>query len=941
MSRSPLLLLNLIPALCFCLPVFGQLHAEFSSDKTGGCRPLIIHFTNGTAGASPNATYEWDLGNGNSSHLASPEAVYVNEGNYTVTLTVKDGNQSSKVTHTITVFEPPTVDFSASPGITCINIPVAFASTATAGSGAIISYLWDFGDGITLNSSDPPTHTYQHEGHATVSLTVTNSNGCSSNLEKKDLIKILPQVTAAWSADKQVLCNVTDPIQFTNNSTGTAPLTYLWDFGDGHTSTLTNPVYSFMQKGTYTVKLTTTSADGCSATFTQTNPLNVANYHTDFDLPANGCSGASIAAIDKSIPATDSRVWQIDGTNAGTDSSQTIILPGPGVHTVKLTGVFGACSQSITKQITVVPTPVLTDFDIVVQGKCGAPATVDFTDHTAGAVSWDWNFNYDPTDPQPNIIHQGPSTSWQFFTDYRNYSVQLTVKNADGCSSSLVKTVMVQPPVVNIYEVNSPGESSCNTPITKTYAILHPENLQSWEWDFGDGATSTDLSPTHTFTAVGQYTTVLKYTTKDGCTGVANALYTIISKPLSLDFSLANTTVCANSNILLDAPSLYSSDALGWSFDFGDGPYGPFYPQHVYTTPGVYTVTLRAFNAGCNATVTKPNYITVLPPVGTYTGFDNTCDGLRNVVTFHFTPGSATQLVWDFGDGTTQTTDGSISSLQHTYSASGYYPMTVTGGNTYCAVSGSSQVSVFMKQHPTLTTDQSAICPDGSLHVSVSNYDLNPWTGIEYNNYTLNFQYGDSTNFQGQVTTPYYTSWANTFIGDLSNFQGGESGIRLITTSIHFGCNDTTNIIPLNVKGVAAGYSIVSDHLCFQSPVVLKDTSKVSAGNSILSWRWDFGDGQTSSQSGTVSHSYANPGSYLVKLTVQDGSGCSSSSSSTVTQVVVNGPKASFTPSATDVRLNTTVTFNNSTQDFGSHPNWSWDFGDHTSSADPNPTHQY
>jgi len=98
MSRSPLLLLYLIPALCSCLPVFGQLHAEFSSDKTGGCRPLIIHFTDGTTGVSSNATYEWDLGNGNVSHRTSPEAVYANEGNYTVTLTVKDGNQSSMVT---------------------------------------------------------------------------------------------------------------------------------------------------------------------------------------------------------------------------------------------------------------------------------------------------------------------------------------------------------------------------------------------------------------------------------------------------------------------------------------------------------------------------------------------------------------------------------------------------------------------------------------------------------------------------------------------------------------------------------------------------------------------------------------------------------------------------------------------------------------------------
>ena len=941
MARPFYLLLCFFPVLLCSFPVLGQLHADFSSDKTGGCPPLIVHFSNQTTGASPNATYSWDLGNGNTTNLSSPEAVYTDQGVYTVTFTVIDGGNTVKSTHTITVYQPPVVNFSVNPGTVCLSAPVTFSSASTAGSGSISTYLWDFGDGITLQGSGNQSHIYQHEGNSTVSLTVTNSNGCSSSLEKAALVKILPGVTASFTTDKKVLCNISDPVQLTNTSVGPGTLSYLWNFGDGHTSSQANPSYVFSQKGTYTLKLTATSPNGCASTVKQTDYLNVANYKADFDLPSAICQGASLSFNDKSIPMPDSRVWQVDAVDAGTATPLQASFPNPGIHTIKLTSSFGACSQFVSKQITVAASPALTDFDIDILGKCGAPATVNFTDHTVGATAWDWNFNYNPTDLFPTIVHQGPSASCSSYGNYLTYTVQLTVTNADGCSSTLTKPVTVMPPLVYIDEPIPANESSCNTPITKTYEIQHPELLQSWTWDFGDGTTSNALSPTHTFSAIGQYDIVLSYVTKDGCTGVSNTLYTIVAKPLDLDFTIPSTTVCANSNLIFESPSLSASDAIWSSWQFGDGSNSSFYPQHVYTTPGVYTVTLYAEDAACETTVKKTGYITVLPPVGAYTGFSNTCDKERDVVTFHFTPGSATSVLWDFGDGNTETTDGTITQVTHTYAHNGLYYTSVKGGNTVCSIpSVSDQVFVFKKQHPVLTADQSAICPDGKVAVKVSGYDLNPWTAYEFSGYTVQFQYGDSTDFQGTII-PDKFNFISTYTGKLTDFKGGESGLRLITTSILFGCNDTTNIVPLNIKGAAAGYVIIADDQCFQSPVELQDTSKVSAGNSIQSWLWDFGDGQTSTRGGIVSHNYASPGDYTVKLTVQDASGCASSSAPAIAQVTVNGPKAAFSPSAANVPLNTSVAFSNQSNVYGSNPGWTWDFGDNTSSSDFSPSHQY
>src|SRR5258707_9234086 len=115
------LLLSLL--LCSSI-VSAQLTARFSMDKTGGCSPVIVNFSNQTTGASPNATYKWDFGNGNTSTLVNGGAVYTDQQTYTVTLTVQDGSNQSSQQQTVTVYSPPTVDFSVIPAKTCLRMPV-------------------------------------------------------------------------------------------------------------------------------------------------------------------------------------------------------------------------------------------------------------------------------------------------------------------------------------------------------------------------------------------------------------------------------------------------------------------------------------------------------------------------------------------------------------------------------------------------------------------------------------------------------------------------------------------------------------------------------------------------------------------------------------------------------------------------------------------------
>jgi len=198
----------------------------------------------------------------------------------------------------------------------CAPAPVVFTA-GVPGS----SYLWDFGDGVAQVGGAAISHAYTTAGTVSPSLTMTDEHGCVATKVLPDAVTVLPELVAAFSTDKSVLCVATDPVQFTNNSVGSGMLSYQWSFGDGNGSTQANPSYSYAARGSYTVILKATSSNGCAAADTQTNALNVANYQTDFVLPAAVCLGASASFTDASTPLAaingSGRVWTIDGVVVG------------------------------------------------------------------------------------------------------------------------------------------------------------------------------------------------------------------------------------------------------------------------------------------------------------------------------------------------------------------------------------------------------------------------------------------------------------------------------------------------------------------------------------------------------------------------------------------------------------------------------------------------
>jgi len=223
--------------------------AGLTADKTTVPVGENIQFSNTSTGKV--ASWSWDFGDGNTSALENPFHAYAEKGHYTVSLTVANRGGSDTDTLAITVFGPPSAAFSASETKTKPGSSIQFMDKST---GDVDSWLWDFGDGNT-STEENPSHTYAERGDYTVSLTVSNKAGSDTETLA---ITVLTPPNANFSA-LETRAKVDSTIQFTDQSTGDID-SWLWDFGDGNTSTEQNPSHTYRHAGMYTVSLTVSNA---------------------------------------------------------------------------------------------------------------------------------------------------------------------------------------------------------------------------------------------------------------------------------------------------------------------------------------------------------------------------------------------------------------------------------------------------------------------------------------------------------------------------------------------------------------------------------------------------------------------------------------------------------------------------------------------------------
>ncbi|MVT07838.1 PKD domain-containing protein [Chitinophaga sp. ysch24] len=898
--------------------VHAQLKADFTPSKTSDCESLITRFTDNSTG-SP-VSWQWNLGNGFTSTEKSPSASYTSPGNYKVTLTVKNAaGNTSTAEKTVTVWENPKPDFTASPAKGCVPFNVTFTDRSNPVNGTITAYSWDFGDG-TIGSGNSPVHTYTNALSPTVTLTVTNSNGCTASKQISNIVEAAASLTANFNVSDKFLCTAPGVLTVTNTSTGPGNLTYKWDFGDGGTATSADPgPHNYTAKGIYKVKLTVTSDKGCTATKTSED-INVANFKTDFQLPAGICENSTASFNAVNNPQANNVTWSVDkGSIYGYGTSASYYPGGAGTVKVTMTADYGKCQETVTKDYVVKPAPQ-TDFVTDQKAICDVPATVQLTDKSQGATSWSWNFGNGQTSSL-----QSPSVT---YNSLGYFNIKLTASNASGCSSMAEHYVYVAKPEIYAYANIAEGCEGLIT--TFSSSVSTGDAIVSYEWDFGDGSPrSTAATPSHTYNKEGTYPVKLTYTTANGCKGTVN-LYSFNSirvyKKPKPDFSSPEAPqVCGNNWVHFNGTT---DVGTSWTWDFGDysGPGSSQNTAHSYREPGAYTVTLTVSNNGCSERITKTAYITAVNPFPRFAIQGIDCNNRTEIGFDEQSLGSINNWKWNWGDGKENIYTTKTSPVKHKYDKTGMYKVKLTVTDRTCTSTDSMNINVYAPSPISITTDKATLCGSEMLKANV--------TSIDKTIYNSSYWWYSSDGTP--ASWDYYNYQNATFI----NLKPGQDTIRFVAYNLQ-GCPDSSNKVIVNVHGPVAGFLSPNVLECRGTGLTFTDQTDISKGKAIKTWSWDFGDGTPAKvfTAPPFKYTYNKSGYFYPKLTVTDQDGCTSTATGSYLQV--NGPNADFTPSATLIPPGGDVWFYNYTTETGGYATYNWDFGDNTSSADNSPYKNY
>jgi gliding motility-associated-like protein len=888
--------------------IFGQtLVPNFTANVTSGCGPLTVSFTDQSTG-NP-VRWNWEFSNGTLSNVQNPTVTFATPGTYSVKLVVQSANEIAQIEKIdyIVVQPSPSTNFSANITLGCVPTTINFSDLSSTPVGNLVSWDWDFGDGGTSTQQNP-SHTYNNIGFYTVTLTVTSSTGCKNTVSKGSYIRIVGGVTTDFSYVQSSQCTPPVTVNFQNQSNGPGNIIYSWDFGNGQTSTLQNPVAIYIGAGTYTIQLNAQSDLGCSGSIQKT--ITITNTNTDFNAPTNICLNQPVTFQNNSSSPPVSSSWNFgDGTlSAQINPVKTFLTTG--TFNVTLVNQYANCTDSITKAVTVNNKPVV-NFIADDSTSCQAPFSVQFTDLTPGATSWQWDFGDGNTSSQQNPSHQ--------YNNFGSYTVTLIVTTSAGCTNTLVKTAYIKVQPISV-SLNTPRGGCIPYSYTPQATIQTLDPIVSYSWDLGEpGATFTVANPPpYTYTSAGSFTISLTVITATGCTKTVTVPGGILTgTPPVVNFSASPLNVCASDTIsFTDLSTTTPGASIGWLWDFGDGSTsGLQNPQHVFTDTGAITVTLIVSNNRCQDSLKQ--VLQVKPPVARFNYSINCMTGQVTFKDSSLADPSLTPLtyLWQMGDpGATQFTVQNPPPF--VYPSPGTYNVTLTVTNGPCSYTTTKPV-IITNEPADFSINRNPVCKNEVFTLSAINSNA---ANIASYSWTV-----------GATTLP-----GNGRSVTHSIATAGTYDVTLTITDIN-GCI-VTKTIPnfITVKGPTANFTSSTPGACLNKTTTFTDLS-TPAGN-IANWNFNFGDGtQQTFTSPPFTHIYSQLGSHSVSLAVTDNTGCTDTYSLPVNLLVTN-PAAGF-KADTIYCPGAPLQFTDSSS--GAGLAYTWIFGDGSTSTLTNPQHAY
>jgi len=513
--------------------------------------PLSFSGSFTDAGTSDTHTFLWDFGDGTSNATTlTPSHTYTAVGTYTVTLTVTD-DDGGVGSDTLTVSVANGAPSASIQGPTSADEGDVLSFTGSfVDSGSGHTFLWSFGDGTTATTQNA-THTYADDGTFAVTFTVTDSAGLAGSASSSVVVANVAPVAAAGANQNG---SEGSPLSFTAGATdaGTADtFTYLWNFGDGATSTQQNPSHTWVDDGAYTVTLTVTDDDGDSGSDTLTatiaNVAPVANAGANQSGDEGDVLSFTGSATDAGTADTFTYLWDFGDNTTSTQQNPTHAYADDGAFTVTLT-VTDDDGATATDTATATISNALPVVSAGAAQGGGEGSALTFSGSFSDAGSADTHtYLWDFGDGATSSSSLTPSHT---YADNGTYTVTLTVTDDDSGVGTASTTANVSNLPPSISSMTVPATADEGDVLSMSAAVTDPSSVDAaaltYLWDFGDTGTSTLAGPSHAYADDGTFTVTLTVTDPQGAsatstaqTVVSNVAPAITSSPVL--FGLENT----------------------------------------------------------------------------------------------------------------------------------------------------------------------------------------------------------------------------------------------------------------------------------------------------------------------------------------------------------------------------------------------------------------
>lgn len=912
--------------------------AQFTVNQTQACAPFTFTFTNTSNLANQYRWYRNDsLISANSS---IPDLIVPNDSTvFVIKLWAIDSTScfADSVEQTIFTSRDPIANYSATLDSGCGPM----ADTLTNSSQYASSYVWEFGNGNTSGVASPieiwnPSN-FQDTNY-TILLRAINWMGCEDSANGNRLI--YPEPLVSFTASQNDGCGPLN-VAFINNSapkdTGSiAIMSFEWDFGDGNSSTNTNPSNVYFsnptEDTTFRVLLGGTSEHGCMAedsSFITLYPSPTIHFAMSDSM---GCGPLGIQFANNSIPNDTgsidlmSFIWDLgNGTSAmAQDSAASYLasLTQDSVYYIKLVGTSEhGCQDSAIDSVRVYPQPSIQYAQSVDSG-C-SPLSVVFTNNSipfdTGSIqimNFDWDFG--------NGVQSSARDTSLVFLDQplqdTTYSIRLIGYSEHGCVDTAISQITVHPKPYPFF--NADRFAGCG-PMDVEF-ISRSTLADELFWNFGNGFVQGTDTMNHTFVSANLvdslYNVQLFVTSNRNCNSDDTFSLPIVvrANPIA-DFLISDDSICVEQLSLFYNQS-QGANRFKWFFGTGDSStrYNPIYnypPTTPPDQPTQYSIKLEAENVfGCHDSARRDLYVFPQVVASFSVDEDSACAPL--IVSFTNNSLNADAHFWEFGDGDTTSLANPIHRFDNYSNSNITYRTILRSSNQYgCVDYDSANLTTIPVPFADFVPIREDVCDSG--YFNLVNRSVNAPRYL--------WDFGDGTT--DTAANPRHKF-------ERSIFNDTTYTVTL-SASNDFGCMEQiSKIISVPVRMI-----VRFDTTPFRRVCQPARESFVNRTTNSLYQVWHFEDGGINTTYNPT-HSFLSPGIFGVKLVSYDQNSCPDSFSSTRVLEVLEKPRANFTYNPVTPKMpNAQVTFTSLTSPSGL--NHRWFFGDGDSSSNLDPVHNY